>query len=115
MERRAKAESTVREYVREQKRALGLLGRATCVRQSDAWGSAAEALADADVVGRPHMARVMVSNGIVRSIQEAFDHYLAKWAPAYVDRFRLDPPDAVRLLREAGDADHLREARTLMS
>ena len=36
------AESTVREYVREQKRALGLLGRATCVPQSYAWGSEAQ-------------------------------------------------------------------------
>lgn len=36
------AESTVREYVRERKRALGLLGRATCVPQSYAWGSEAQ-------------------------------------------------------------------------
>jgi transposase len=33
------AESTVREYVREQKRALGLSGKVTCVPQSYAWGS----------------------------------------------------------------------------
>ena len=37
------AESTVRAYVREQKRALGLLGRATCVPQSYAWGSEGQA------------------------------------------------------------------------
>jgi transposase len=47
------AESTVREYVREQKRALGLRGRATCVPQSYAWGSEAqvdwyEAVADVE-------------------------------------------------------------------
>lgn len=64
----------------------------------------AEALAGGDVVGRPHMARVMLAKGVVGSVQEAFDRYLAKGAPAYVDRFRLDPPDAVRLLQEAGAA-----------
>jgi transposase len=37
------AESTVREYVRDRKRALGLLGRATCVPQSYAWGSEGQA------------------------------------------------------------------------
>lgn len=47
------AESTVREYVREQKRALGLLGRMTCIPQSYPWGSEAqvdwyEAVADLD-------------------------------------------------------------------
>jgi transposase len=49
------AESTVREYVREQKHALGLRGRVTCVPQSYAWGSEAqvdwyEAVAELDGV-----------------------------------------------------------------
>lgn len=47
------AESTVREYVRDRKHALGLRGRVTCVPQSYAWGSEAqvdwyEAVADLD-------------------------------------------------------------------
>lgn len=36
------AESTVRQYVREQKRARGLLARETCVPQSYAWGQEAQ-------------------------------------------------------------------------
>lgn len=36
------AESTVREYVRDRKHALGLRGRATCVPQSYAWGGEAQ-------------------------------------------------------------------------
>jgi len=59
-------------------------------------------MAGGDVIGRPHMARVMHEKGYVQSVQEAFDKYLAKGAPAYVDRFRLEPPDAVSLLRDAG-------------
>jgi len=61
----------------------------------------AQGLAGGDVVGRPHMARIMHEKGFVESVQEAFDKYLAKGAPAYVDRFRLKPYKAVALLRQA--------------
>ncbi len=61
-----------------------------------------EALAGGDVVARPHIARIMLAKGYVSSVQEAFDSYLAKDAPAYVDRYRLDPENAVSLLRDAG-------------
>ncbi len=37
------AESTVRQYVREEKQALGLRGKVTCVPQSYAWGSEGQA------------------------------------------------------------------------
>lgn len=62
----------------------------------------AEGLAGGDVIARPHIARAMLNKGHVSSVQEAFDKYLAKGAPAYVDRYRLEPEDAVRLLLEAG-------------
>jgi predicted metal-dependent phosphoesterase TrpH len=61
----------------------------------------AESLAGGDVVGRPHMARIMREKGLVASVQEAFDRYLAKGAPAYVDRYRLEPSKAVALLHQA--------------
>ncbi len=53
-------------------------------------------------VGRPHFAQVLVEKGIVRTPQEAFDMYLKKGRPAYVDKFRFDPIEAVQLIREAG-------------
>jgi len=65
------------------------------------WAEVA-ALAGDDVVGRPHFARAMQSRGYVANTQEAFDKYLAKGAPAYVDRFRLFPADGIRLIRAAG-------------
>ncbi|MGQ9662424.1 MAG: PHP domain-containing protein [Kiritimatiellia bacterium] len=58
--------------------------------------------AGADVVGRPHFAQALLKRGYVRSTQEAFDNYLAKGRPAYVDRFRLLPADAVGVIRRAG-------------
>ena len=47
--------------------------------------------------GRPHIASILVRKGVVKSIQEAFDTWLAKGKPAYLDKERLTPAVAVRL------------------
>jgi predicted metal-dependent phosphoesterase TrpH len=47
--------------------------------------------------GRPHIARILVRKGVVSSIQEAFDTWLGKGRPAYLDKERLEPADAIRL------------------
>jgi predicted metal-dependent phosphoesterase TrpH len=47
--------------------------------------------------GRPHIAAILVRKGVVASIQEAFDVWLAKGKPAYFDKERLAPDVAVRL------------------
>jgi hypothetical protein len=41
--------------------------------------------------GRPHMASILVRKGIVGSVQEAFDSYLARGKPGYVSKARLSP------------------------
>lgn len=53
-------------------------------------------------IGRPHVAAVLVRKGIVGSVTEAFDTYLAKGKPAYVAKDRLSPADALRLARASG-------------
>jgi predicted metal-dependent phosphoesterase TrpH len=58
--------------------------------------------AGGDVIGRPHMARVLMNKGYVASIKEAFDRYLAKGKPAFVDKYRLDCDEAIRILLRAG-------------
>jgi 3',5'-nucleoside bisphosphate phosphatase len=58
--------------------------------------------AKGDGIGRPHVAAVLVRKGIVGSIQEAFDTWLAKGQPGYVDRERLLPADALRLALASG-------------
>ncbi len=52
--------------------------------------------------GRPHIASILVRKGVVGSIQEAFDVWLAKGKPAYLDKERLDPDVAVRLAVASG-------------
>ena len=53
-------------------------------------------------IGRPHIAKILLKNKIVSSLQEAFDLYLAKCKPAYVDKIKFDEQNAIRLIKEAG-------------
>lgn len=54
------------------------------------------------LLGRPHIARVMVKKGQAASIDDAFDHYLGQGKPAYVDKFRIEWDQAIQLIRQAG-------------
>jgi predicted metal-dependent phosphoesterase TrpH len=54
------------------------------------------------VPGRPHVANVMIYHGYVRSIPEAFEKYLRKGAPAYEDKVKLPPDQAIAAIRKAG-------------
>ena len=58
--------------------------------------------AGGDLVGRPHFAQTLLEKGYVKSRQEAFDLYLAKGRPAYVDKVRLSPEESIALIRDAG-------------
>ena len=53
-------------------------------------------------VGRPHFAGVLVDRGYVRDLNEAFERYLAKGAPAYEEKRRLSVAAALDLARREG-------------
>jgi predicted metal-dependent phosphoesterase TrpH len=53
-------------------------------------------------LGRPHIARAMVKKGYVASVDEAFDNFLGTDKPAYVDKYRLECGQAIRLITAAG-------------
>ncbi len=55
-----------------------------------------------DQVGRPHFARVLVAKGYVKNFEEAFEKYLTKGAPGYVDKRKLTSRDAIEMIEEAG-------------
>jgi predicted metal-dependent phosphoesterase TrpH len=59
-------------------------------------------LAGGESVGRAHVARALVEAGYVTSMDEAFDQYLSRGRPAYVERPRLTPVDAVALIHRVG-------------
>jgi 3',5'-nucleoside bisphosphate phosphatase len=64
-------------------------------------------------IGRPHIARLLLQKGVVSSQDEAFQKYLAKGAPAYVDKFRFPPHKALALIHKAGGIPVLAHPFTL--
>lgn len=65
------------------------------------------------LVGRPHIANVLLKKGYVDSIQDAFNRFLAKGQAAFVDKYRIDCENAIRLIREAGGLPVLAHPITL--
>jgi predicted metal-dependent phosphoesterase TrpH len=64
-------------------------------------------------VGRPHFANVLLEKKVVRSFQEAFDRFLKKGAPAYVDKFRFTSKEALHFINEAKGVGVLAHPNTL--
>jgi hypothetical protein len=62
----------------------------------------AEAGDGGEVVARPHFARALMKKGIVTSVQEAFDRFLATGKPLYLPKEVLTPRDAIAMLHGAG-------------
>jgi 3',5'-nucleoside bisphosphate phosphatase len=70
------------------------------------------ALAGDGVVGRPHIARAMVSAGVISSPDEAFGpDWLGAGGRAHVTRYALDPARAIALIRSAGGVTVLAHPR----
>ena len=65
------------------------------------------------VVGRPHIAAVLMERGDAATIADAFDRYLARGRPAYVDRMRLGAVQAVELAIRTGAVPVLAHPHTL--
>jgi len=62
----------------------------------------AEAGEDSEVIARPHFAQALIKKGIVSSVQEAFDRYLASGKPLYLPKQGLTAHEAIALLHRAG-------------
>ncbi|HEV2294829.1 MAG TPA: PHP domain-containing protein [Tepidisphaeraceae bacterium] len=58
--------------------------------------------AKGSVLGRPHLAAILHRKGYVSSIKQAFDKYIGQGAPAYVDKERLTPREAIERIRASG-------------
>ena len=59
-------------------------------------------IAKGDSVGRPHIAQALIERGYVATNQEAFDKYLRRHGPAYVETEKFLPVQAVRFARSVG-------------
>lgn len=53
-------------------------------------------------VGRPHIAQAMLERKYVQSQKEAFERYIGREAPAYVERDKMTPEQVVELIVRVG-------------
>jgi predicted metal-dependent phosphoesterase TrpH len=65
------------------------------------WERVLEIAGDASV-GRPHVAQALVEAGHVATIPEAFDLYIGRNGPAYVEREKMTPRQAIETLQRYG-------------
>ena len=57
---------------------------------------------DRSVIGRPHLARALVSKGYAKSVPDAFDRLIGDGHPAFVPTRLATPEEAIRLILDAG-------------
>ena len=59
-------------------------------------------VAGSDIIGRPHIARVMMNKGYVNTIEDAFNIYLGNNKKAFIPKIKLKPEKAIELITNAG-------------
>jgi predicted metal-dependent phosphoesterase TrpH len=64
--------------------------------------SRVQQIAGDGAIGRPHVAQAMLEKGYVKTFEEAFDKYIGHGGPAYVEREKMTPQEAVKLILSAG-------------
>ena len=58
-------------------------------------------IAGASVMGRPHIAQAMLEKGYIDTFKQAFTDYISRDGPAYVEREKVTPAEAVALIIKA--------------
>lgn len=71
------------------------------------------AFAGEDVVGRLHFAQALLARGLVPTKDRAFEMYLGKGKPGYVERFKMNPADCIKAISDAGGVPVLAHPFTL--
>ena len=60
-----------------------------------------QAIAGDGAIGRPHVAQAMLEKGYIKTFEEAFDKYIGHGGLAYVEREKMTPEEAVKLILRA--------------
>ncbi|MDR0685097.1 MAG: PHP domain-containing protein [Spirochaetaceae bacterium] len=70
-------------------------------------------MAGSGCIGRPHFAQYLIKLGMVKSIQAAFDHFLTKGKPFYIQKAGADFRRATTAIHESGGLAVLAHPTTL--
>lgn len=84
-----------------QRRGKGMVEKLRGLGVSITWEEV-QAIVGEAAIGRPHVAQALLQNGAVQSVGEAFAKYIARDGPAYVERLRVTPQEAVAMIAAAG-------------
>jgi predicted metal-dependent phosphoesterase TrpH len=84
-----------------QGRARAMVARLAELGLNIDWSRVQEIAGDG-AIGRPHIAEAMLEKGYIQSFKEAFDKYIGHGGPAYVERFKMSPQEAVALVIRSG-------------
>jgi hypothetical protein len=57
---------------------------------------------DAAILGRTHVASLLVKQKVVRNMREAFERFLGYGAPAYIPKYQLPLKEVMRSILDAG-------------
>lgn len=95
LERIAQFQSVRQRRIHEMVAALNTLGIPLRVE-------AVFALANCKSPGRPHVARALVKEKLIGSLDEAFDRFLKKGRPAWVPKTKMSALESVELIHQAG-------------
>lgn len=80
-------------------RARRMVARLAGLGMPVAWERLLDLAGEGSVIGRPHVAMSLLEAGHVGSWEEAFDRWIGRGRPAYVERYKLAPEEAARLVR----------------
>lgn len=83
-----------------QKRAKEMVAKLATLGLPVDWQRVQE-IAGTGSIGRPHIAQALLEKGYIATIKEAFDKYIARGGPAYVEREKITPAEAVGLILRA--------------
>ena len=78
-------------------RAQGMIAKLQALGIHIDWPRVQEIAGDGSI-GRPHIAQAMLEKGYITSIKEAFTRYIGRDGPAYVEREKMTPVEAVSLI-----------------
>ena len=83
-----------------QERAQGMIAKLVNLGIHIDW-QRVQQLAGSGSIGRPHLAQAMLEKGYIASFKEAFVKYIGRGCPAYVERGKIIPAEAVALVLRA--------------
>jgi predicted metal-dependent phosphoesterase TrpH len=94
------------------RRAQAMIGRLKDMDIDIEWRRV-QGIAGEGSVGRPHIAQAMLEKKYIESFAEAFDKYIGYGCPAYVERDKMTPAEAVRLIARSGGLPVLAHPNTV--